>query len=634
LHLSEVAVALVVFDARSETDPLAGVVHWERALRAAHQRQGEEAVPLTKFLVSARADRGGVPVSKERLDALVKEFDFAGYFATSAKEGWRVGELRAAIESAIPWDELPTVTSSTLFATIKSYLIEVKETGRLLAPAGQLFEDFARQGPEVIEKEDDLRADFDVCIGRLENRDLIRRLSFGDYVLLQPELLDAYASALVIAAKDEPDGLGSIAEERALSGQFHVPEEQRIGDRKQEQLLLHATVEELVRYDLALRESAADGRYLVLPSQFNRDYAEAPDPPGKAVAVTFEGPTQSIYATLAVRLGHSQLFETARTEMWRNAVIFTARAGGKCGIYLQEFSEGRGRLLLFFDAATEETRFHFEEYVLAHVNRRALFGTVQLLRLFVCGNCGTPVPDAYVELLREQRKDIFSCPCGARSLLSTRRKDLLGGILHWSSRWTWPLIASGISRLLCFRPMPKRTARDSSNGRVTSASRWRSSSPMSSIRRHWASECGTSACMRSARSISHKAGSSLPSTRVHEIRTIGDSVMAAFRSVAAALDYARGLCADPGAPELRLRAGIHIGPLQIEEGDVFGRTVNFAARVVGAIKGAGIWLSEQAKADIDALGARRHEELQWQRHEKVELKGFAGAFTLWSVDRA
>src|SRR5215510_2810953 len=72
LHLSEVAVALVVFDARSETDPLAGVVHWDRALRAGHQRQGSEAVPLTKFLVSARADRGGVPVSKERLEALLR----------------------------------------------------------------------------------------------------------------------------------------------------------------------------------------------------------------------------------------------------------------------------------------------------------------------------------------------------------------------------------------------------------------------------------------------------------------------------------------------------------------------------------------------------------------------------------
>ena len=116
--------------------------------------------------------------------------------------------------------------------------------------------------------------------------------------MLQPELLDAYASSLVVAAKNEPDGLGSIDEETALSGQFHVPEEERIGDGKQEQVLLHATVEELVRYDLGLARKCSRRPLLVFPSEFNRDYADAPDPPGKAVAVTFEGPTQSIYATL------------------------------------------------------------------------------------------------------------------------------------------------------------------------------------------------------------------------------------------------------------------------------------------------------------------------------------------------
>jgi class 3 adenylate cyclase/GTPase SAR1 family protein len=631
LHLSEVAVALVVFDARSETNPLAGVVHWERALRTAHQRQGDEAVPLTKFLVSARADRGGVPVSKERLDELIKEYSFAAYYATSAKEGWRIDELRAAIERSIPWDELPTVTSSELFATIKSYLLEVKKTGRLLAPVGQLFVEFARQHPEAIAEDDDLRADFDVCIGRLENRDLIRRLSFGDYVLLQPELLDAYASALVVAAKNEPDGLGSIDEETALTGQFHVPEDERIGDRKQEQVLLHATVEELVRYDLALRESAADGRYLVFPSQFNRDYAEAPDPPGKAVAVTFEGPTQSIYATLAVRLGHSQLFETARTEMWRNAVIFTARAGGKCGIYLQEFGEGRGRLLLFFDGATEETRFHFEEYVLAHVSRRALYGTAQLVRLFVCRNCGTPVPDPYVEALRSQSKDVFFCPCGgtvaivdpketlarrytsqveAMDLAADRQRDFEAFVLSanaetHSSRFVEWAGDERVTLAIVFTDVVDSTAL---------GERMRDERMYEVRQAHFA---------QSRKLTAHYKG--------YEIRTIGDSVMAAFRSVAAALDYARALCSDPGPTELRLRAGIHIGPLQIEESDVFGRTVNFAARVVGAIKCAEIWLSEQAKADIDVLGARRHEELHWQRHDNVRLKGFAGAFTLWSV---
>ena len=52
LHLNEVAEALVVFDARSEIDPLAGVRHWARALRLAQERQGSLAVPLKKYSFS------------------------------------------------------------------------------------------------------------------------------------------------------------------------------------------------------------------------------------------------------------------------------------------------------------------------------------------------------------------------------------------------------------------------------------------------------------------------------------------------------------------------------------------------------------------------------------------------------
>jgi hypothetical protein len=42
-----------------------------------------------------------------------------------------------------------------------------------------------------------------------------------------------------------------------------------------------------------------------------------------------------------VQLGLSGLFTTGRAEMWRNAAVFTARAGGKCGLFVPEFSEGR-----------------------------------------------------------------------------------------------------------------------------------------------------------------------------------------------------------------------------------------------------------------------------------------------------
>ena len=49
---------------------------------------------------------------------------------------------------------------------------------------------------------------------------------------------------------------------------------------------------------------------------------------------------RSPYSTLAVRLGHSGLFTTGRAEMWRNAAVFTAKAGGKCGLFLHEFAAG------------------------------------------------------------------------------------------------------------------------------------------------------------------------------------------------------------------------------------------------------------------------------------------------------
>ena len=118
-----------------------------------------------------------------------------------------------------------------------------------------------------------------------------------------------------------------------------------------------------------------------------------------------------------------------------------------------------------------------------------------------------------------------------------------------------------------------------------------------------------------------------------EIKTIGDSFMAAFKCVGSAPDYARALQGNTGHPQVQIRTAIHIGPMHVEARDVFGGTVNFAARVVGAIRGAGIWLSERAKDDIDRLGAAKHKHLEWERHEGVAMKGFPGKFTLWARAR-
>lgn len=629
LHLNEVAVAIVVFDARSETDPLAGVRHWERALRLAQQRQRSASVAMKKFLVSARNDRGGVSVSKDRINALRSEFEFDGYFETSAKEGWEIETLREAIQNAIDWGNLPEVSSSELFAKIKDFLLEVKKSGRMLSPASQLFDEFNKSGDVASDDLTILKNQFDTCIGRLENRDLIRRLTFGGYVLLQPELLDAYASAMVNTAKSEPDGLGSLGEDVALAGKFFVPKEQKIQEPDQEQLLLHATVEELVRHDLALRENADDGRYLVFPSQFNRDYEDAPEPKGKALAISFDGPAQNLYSTLTVRLAHSGLFTTGRVDMWRNAALFTAKASGKCGLFLQEFAEGRGRLILFYDErASSETRFNFEEFVVTHVERRALNDSVAIVRFFICSN-GHPVPHEYVKLLREQGKTVFACPCGEQvSLIETREptqfQSAVSAMDQSADRHrdfdAFVMSAKGEVSTQNFKKWAGAE-------RVTLAIVFTdiigSTALNESIRDESMAPIIQSHFLQSRTLIKRFGG--------REIKTIGDSFMTAFKSADAALNYALSLHESTGHPEVKIRAGIHIGQMQVTEDDVFGGTVNFAARVVGAIEGAEIWLSERVKEDIDRLGSRQHKELVWQRHDSVTLKGFPDTFTLWSV---
>lgn len=391
LHLNEIAVALVVFDAQSDTDPLAGVRHWCRALRQAQRIQGSGSPPLKKFLVAARIDRSNISISPARIDALVQSLGFDGFFKTSAKEGWQIPELVGAVREAIDWATVPRVSSTELFERIKSFLVAEKEAGRLLSSKDDLYRSFLKSD-STPEETPDLWAQFETCIGRVESRGLIRRLSFGGLVLLQPELLDAYASSLVNAAKDEPDGLGSIAEEVARAGNFLMSQDERVRDPAQEKLLLIAMVEDLLHHEIALREHAEGGPYLTFPSQLTREMPDIQELKGKAGVFRFEGPVLNIYATLVVRLSHSNWFQ--KQELWRNAATFTTRFGGIYGIALRELEEGRGELTIFYDVTTSpESRLHFEEYILTHLRRRALPDTLSRRNILACLSCGVLISD-------------------------------------------------------------------------------------------------------------------------------------------------------------------------------------------------------------------------------------------------
>jgi class 3 adenylate cyclase len=70
-----------------------------------------------------------------------------------------------------------------------------------------------------------------------------------------------------------------------------------------------------------------------------------------------------------------------------------------------------------------------------------------------------------------------------------------------------------------------------------------------------------------------KARSLMSSDKCYEIKMIGDSFMVAFRSAIDAVDFAVAFHADTGDKCVRIRAGIHVGPIRVFENDLFGMMV-------------------------------------------------------------
>ncbi len=628
LHLEDVSLALLLFDARSELDPFAGVRHWHRALSQA-KKSRYSVTSTAEVLVAARVDRGPVGVSRARVEALMNELGIVDFVQTSAKDGIGVEQLSKVLKKAIDWNSVPTVTSNALFQRIKRYLLKEKQSGRVLVTMDELVRGFSRTNRSVMKTVEDSHDLFSTCIGRLQALGLVRRFTFGDLVLLQPEILDAYASSIIFAAKDEPDGMGSIPEDAVRLSKFVMPDDERVKDREKERLLVLATIEDLVTHEIALREPANDAQLLIFPSQLTRENPDLPDPAGKSSVFEFDGALANIYATLVVRLSHSGVFQ--KEDMWKNAVTFTTKGSGQFGLFLSELDEGRGSITTFFDGKCgSETKSEFEGFILNHVSQRAVPGSILVRRVFACPNpsCQTPVSDAALTKRRERGFDWIDCNvCGERiSLVSAPQLDAA-------------TVTAQIERS-AVRKRDLDSALISATGEMHSAGfkKW-AGGATTTIALVFTDVVGSTALgvavgdehMAEIRRAHFKQGKSF--VKAHDgflIKTIGDSLMVAFRDASKALDFATQFKDSPGSQEIKIRAGIHVGPVQIEDEDAFGTMVNYAARVVGYSKNADIFVSDRAHADILQVGNNAHLALPWKECA-AELKGFGGTQRLWEL---
>jgi class 3 adenylate cyclase len=114
------------------------------------------------------------------------------------------------------------------------------------------------------------------------------------------------------------------------------------------------------------------------------------------------------------------------------------------------------------------------------------------------------------------------------------------------------------------------------------------------------------------------------------VKTIGDAVMAIFRSPASALIAmltAQQMLASPpeGVPPLTLKAGMHTGPCIAvtlnDKLDYFGSTVNMAARLEGLSTGKDVIISRAVYDDPEVRELVDSETMNASRFD-IELKGF------------
>jgi class 3 adenylate cyclase len=117
----------------------------------------------------------------------------------------------------------------------------------------------------------------------------------------------------------------------------------------------------------------------------------------------------------------------------------------------------------------------------------------------------------------------------------------------------------------------------------------------------------------------------------YEIKFIGDSFMIAFRNAVDALDFTLALKDYTGHESIRIRAGIHVGPVRVEENDLLGMMVNYTKRIEGEARGT-IVLSEEAYNDVQYEKAQQHSHLKYKSRD-FTAKGFDQPKRIWYVLR-
>ena len=292
LYMDGTALAVFVFDAQ-KPDAFDKLSAWDRDItRAAGGK------PFAKLLVAGKYDVCPPIMTKESIESFRDAHDFAEYIPTSAETKLGCEQLHRAIVKHIQWKALPATLSTPTFRRIKRAILTLKD--RLTVKIGtkaqpqpvvvtsaELIEMVRALIPEDATIEEAVLA---AVVGLLKAPGAVWPLENSDRVLLEPERLSHYASAVIRTIRDRDDGMGFIPEDDVLNAMnLDYGQLQRL-PQSEETHVLRSMYQLLLSRSICLREPRPKGEchLLVFPHLFKLEKPK-PDKSNPLVTYRFSG---------------------------------------------------------------------------------------------------------------------------------------------------------------------------------------------------------------------------------------------------------------------------------------------------------------------------------------------------------
>lgn len=402
--VEQLSAAVLVVDNRNNVDAFEEMREWELLLRLASIRTANR---MPRIVAVARSDRGMARIPRT-FEPWEQEVDnLKALVVTSAKLGTGITELGERLISCIDWTRLPVLVSDEQFQRLRVFVRRLSADGQIVERMQTLHSAFCDEAQrERVEAPP--FDEFKNLIASLETQNLVRILGFRNLVLLDPVYLSAYASSILMAAEQSPDGEGSVIEEELLAGQLACPPDTRLPNRSDECDVLHAALENFIAAGVVLRNEVGDQHRLRFPSTCCRTF------PGKNPEGTHRrlfqvrGLMDHCWATLLHTLDSTRMFSSI--ELWSGLARLEWSQHRASWVTCTATGMGFIRIAISHDTdVPQESQSLLAELCRAHLAHTGLPQSLFEIEEVECPTCHTQFAPEGIQQRRSRGYDWINC---------------------------------------------------------------------------------------------------------------------------------------------------------------------------------------------------------------------------------